>query len=1253
MTRTIRKSGCPWIIAAILLAGLASGCAGEDYTPVYFPPPAADEDRAPTTSEAAGGRMCTLSFTSQLCVAIKGEDIDVGTDPNDSLCAEVPPFPMRVEGSTITIRGSEFPDLEISGHGLPVPIVINARGDGEGTSNVGEGTIDQAGNITIGNFSFFILALGIVGEVPDLTLTTGSTEELPHLPQARGSPPDAGGAMTLVTGTVLGSLIEAADKYLMGASLTATFAGSISPALSECGGEAEHLIEVTKLVIDEEGRQTESHIPGGNRMEVSAGTYIAEGPGDIGPRFEASAQFRVKNISTRPQAYQLPPRKGAFYLDSTVPLAGTLGAGQSFILKVTFRPAMADSEPGEIVEALSIGPNQFLMVGKALAQSGEASVDVVDEGGGITKPDVDDVEVGSSKIPVSTERSFFKCEKITCGEAQAWTRCSQCPDPTATPCELLAVSTSGRPMGEVDSQCRLVDPNAAALLTMDLKGPGRAEIAAQKQVLAIRNKGVDDLEIKGISIEEVAGSRSPGQFVIPGNAIFLAKSFDDVRERVAQALQGDGKQGTRLPAILAPFQPGFDETTLYVVVIYQPDDLLGADGEQAGVGSVARDRAIIRISTDGGEIETVVTGTTTILEAPPLELYFKTSTGTKHVLNNGSFSFSGVSASTVDVAVPLFLRTADAAGRPLRVTSIGIQGEGAQNFRWLDTAEKIAAVVPPTGKGMRCSVFDVDESTGEVVGESFDLNPVSLAPPGFDMAPGAYSIETMPLFGCVDFHRDEGEAPASRIFEAKLVISAQELDDIGMPVKNPDGSLRQTELSARLLAAIDPRSGKLVMRITQTAAAILNPQFPSFSAISARSEMVDAIASGQAKKTDLQVFTSAMILDPFDEMRITTSDGEKVLSAPNDGITGVFRVIDTHLVSVDYDDENLFDYASLLFDAGLAPGSRGIFEDYPNVPEGSKANGWRIFTASLSYPGPLAPPEKKPQYPSHCLTSVNPCDPKDLKKFTDAGAGPDGKGACAFFYASGGRFDSPAFHTADELPGGEYTNLCNRVGEPQALYDIDTGRYSVDGRIEFEEVGMRFFGPTYFHNPGGPLGSKPPLDQVFVMGFTTGVLAPQEDPDSPDILPDEKIDMAKNEFKINLNDPTLASPPLCENNTRNRVVDGKRYSTWKYMEGLLFKDREATIPAGCPEEDNDYTGGSAYLRGRDLDHETGTVTFVAAAKFGSSDDLSFAFKDVMLFLILNGWLCDPMGAEEDFEGSHCFDQEFTEHDATGQIPIMD
>ncbi|HPM41978.1 MAG TPA: hypothetical protein PLY45_06040, partial [bacterium] len=403
----------------------------------------------------------------------------------------------------------------------------------------------------------------------------------------------------------------------------------------------------------------------------------------------------------------------------------------------------------------------------------------------------------------STERSFFKCREIECSGQKLMSECGPCSDPEREPCQLLPISTEGRPLGEVDSSCREKSPGAAPMYTIDLKGSGEVTLAGHKQVLAVRNRGVKPMTVEAISIADAPGAKSTGEFSIPAGAVFLAKSFAEISAQASAALEGKKTQGVSMPVVLPPFAKGYDETTLYVVVTYKPADLVGHDGSVAGVGSQVTDKAVVKFATDSGEITTTVTGTTTIHEVPPLELYFKSSVGTRQVADSGSYPFRGVTPETVDMAYPLFLKVADTASSALRVVSIQIEGADAANFRLLDTAEKITSVAPPSGKGLRCSVPTFDPSTGEMISESFDLKPVSLEPPGYDLKPGAHSLETMPLFGCVDFHREPG-SQAKRLFEASLVVRAQEISAQGTPVKNPDGSYRETKLSARLLAALNP-----------------------------------------------------------------------------------------------------------------------------------------------------------------------------------------------------------------------------------------------------------------------------------------------------------------------------------------------------------------------------------------------------------------------------------------------------------------
>ena len=616
-------------------------------------------------------------------------------------------------------------------------------------------------------------------------------------------------------------------------------------------------------------------------------------------------------------------------------------------------------------------------------------------------------------------------------------------------------------------------------------------------------------------------------------------------------------------------------------------------------------------------------------------------TGLKHRANNEEFAFRDITTETTDKAVPFFLKLADNAQNGLRINSITLEGTDAAHFEWLGTREKIAA--------KRCSIPILDPTNNQMIDEKFDFQPVSLAEGGFDLKPGAFTLESMLEFpfGCVNFHRDLSTALSQRLFSASLVIHALRLDPAGRLQRNPDGTFKETSLRLPLLAAINPLQGQFVLRVTQTIAAFLNPEFPSLTAMAAKKELDTLDPSGALSKMELgSVLLGAVILDPFDVMTVQDEQGQTVSTA-DDGISLIFRPFDTHPVKTDYAEDFLFDYASLLFDASAPEKNRGNFFDYPNVPEASKIAGWRIFSGAMSYPGPLRQ-TGNPTNLDRCDV-IDPCTEEGWSKFTDAGVAANrNRGACAFFYASAADYRSPSFQQREDL--------CKAGDRRQQLKYPDNGKFTVDGNLAVENLGLRFWGPTYFNNPMGPLGNKPVLDDVLQITFTTGVLKPKDSDDMVNPLPDSRIQINKLEHKINLTDtnPDLSQKPICETNTKNRTIGGKRYSSWRYFEPLWSKDEEGKIPTGCPEPGlNDYEGGTAFMHGRPLDPDTHTLTLVSVAKFDDREDLTLALKNVLVFISMNGWLCDPNGSPDDFEGAVCFDQHFNDRDASTQISIMD
>lgn len=1200
----------------LLFFGLL-GCAGEDYTPVYFPGAQSQEERPPAGADPSlSGARCDLELTARLCVQIKGPNIEVGTDPAEPLCADTPPIPMEIDAERILLKGKDFPDIHVAVEvrGVDTPMTINGKGDGDGSTNIGEGSWTPEGDILIQGFSFFVNVLGMSGEIPNIDLTTDESKAVPNLPPLLGSAAQSSGDVTLVTATVLGPLFPPADEFLLGASLQASFEGTMTPPLSECAqpGETSRPIEIVKLRPAGADQFIEEPLPEGNILDISTGVLTAQGPQDAGTDFEGRAQFQATNQTSETLSLEFPFQIGPFYFLVEGETRTNLAPNQSAVFEIAFRPDSAIApEPGVIEERWRAGGASFLLRGTALPREGRLAANQANESGQTDRADIEALSFGTLAVGAVPVRGYFRCETIACEEGEAVTGCQPCAQNGGGSCSLRTINAQDRPLEEVNENCQPLYPDSVPQMNV------RASVQPARQIVAFQNEGMESIEILNIYIEERENSFSTGEF----SAGFIS-----------------------LPSTLSPNQ------SVTIVVTYLPKDLIGFDGRQASAAQPAQDEATLVIETSTGVKKIRLSARTQIQETPTLLAAFATPTGLKARVQDQPFSFEEVTAQTEDIAYPVFFNVGESAANGVRITEIKIEGEDVQFFEWLDSRAEVEGRQPPSGAGRRCSIPVFDPATGQMIDERFDLNFVAFGSQGFDLKPGQFSAQNPPLFGCVNFHRPEpveGQAPPKRIFRTDLIVSGLQLDLQGRLLRNPDNTFRQTTLTIPLVAAIDPVKGNMVVRIPQTVAALLNPQAPSLTAVAAKREVE---LMGQAGIVEIpQVLLGALILDPFDEMEITDSRGD-VVSGPNDGMTGVFRATDTRPTPATYPEDFLFDHATLLHDAML-PESPGIFYDYGSeghpLPESLKVNGWRIFTGSLSYPGPLSP--RAPIAQGECEV-VDPCSPEGLRQFTESGIGADGKGACAFFYVSGASYDSPGLAPVIRGEGG---NLCDHRETPQDLTAMNQGHYSVDGILHFENSGFRFWGPNYIHNPHGPLGFMPPLDEVFHIALTTEMLIPSGEAGAFNPLPDEKIDFGRMEHKINLTDENLGTPPICPKNTRNRFWGGRRLSSWRYFAPLLFKDEAGEIPAGCPEAGNNFTGGTAFLKGRRVDPETKVFTVVAAAKFGAREELSLAFKNMMLFVALNGWVCDPQGSEEDFEGAKCFDPEINPRDEAAQISIME
>ncbi len=1219
------------------------GCAGEDYHPVYFPTqsssatPPSTNNKQPNISSSA---RCALKLTAKLCVKIKGEKFETGLDPAKLLCADTPEIPFEIEGEKILLKGSDFPDIhvDIDLKGVKTPLTINGKGTGDGSQNTGEGTWTPEGDIEIKNFSFFINVLGVSGEISGIDLTTGETKTLEYLPPQKGSPAAPDGSILLVAATTVGHLFPKADEYLLKASLQASFEGKISPPLSDCAQTESGVknIRIVKTHLDATGMMTEEPLPDGNILEISKGTYIAQGPQDVGPSFEETAHFKATNLSKKPVKVELPSHIGPFYFDVEGKSKRSLAPNQSIRFVITFRPTQNDTpQPKMIKEKIYFGADRFFLSGMALKAGGRTAVNQIDDAGQTTASNVDAVLLSAVSAPAAQMKDYFRCQKIRCDAGEKVTQCKRCEMPDVSGCKLLPINTLGTPLEEVHADCKPNETKNIPAVSLELSG-SPTTLTPSKQTVIIQNNGIAKMVIKDIHIDDLVGSKSTGQFQLFKDSIMKGTSIENARPET-------------LPTALKPYQKDFQEERLFISIAYLPTDLLGWDGKQAVTGQDVIDKAVLKIETGGPVKKIQLLGRTRIQDIPDLQTYFGTATGLKAKAGNETFAMEEVTATTTDLAVPVFLKLADTANSGLRITSIALSGKESAFFEWLDTPEKVAGRQPPSGSGKRCSIPIINPTSGRQVDEKFDLNFVSLMGQGFDLKPGEYTRETMPLFGCLNFHKDPAQPVRQRLFKTDLTVNAIKLDATGKPDHNPDQSLKTTTLTIPIVAVIDPLKGKMVLRITQTIAAILNATSPSLAAMASSDEVDLMIREGRSGEEERIVMLGAIILDPFDEMELTDSKG-RVVGIPGDGWTGIFRELDTRPTSKNYEDSNLFDFATLLYDSDITGGKTGIFYDYdfPDhpLPTPLKINGWRIFTGSLSYPGPLS--SRSPIDRGACEI-IDPCSAEGLAKFSKSGVGADDKGACAFFYTSGGKFSSPTF---EPIINGQIGDLCAVKDRPQDLEAMSEVHYSVDGSFTAENSGLRFWGPTFIDNPSGPLGFKAPLDEVFHIAFTTETLKPKDASSAYNVLPEERINTARLEHKINLTQEDLPNPPICFKNTNNRTYGGKKYSSWHYIGPLLSKDESGEIPAECPDPGkNDVKDATAFLHGRRIDPQTGIFSVVSVGKFSPRED-PLTFKNVTIFIALNGWLCNPQGDEKDFEGAKCFELHFNERDAKSQFSII-
>ncbi|MBU4483785.1 hypothetical protein KKA47_00005, partial [bacterium] len=1231
-------------------AFILSACAGgEDYMPNYFgkeesekvesdkkkdeapqgsvskPEEKPEEKAEETTPEKDGDSKpakevsgCTVYLDSTLCVTIKGEQFQLGIDPK--VCTKVGSIPIHVDANSLTLTGNEFPIITVNDPNVPFPLLIDGKGLTDGVTNIGTGSFDEDGNIEINDFSLFITALGMTGELKHLTLTTGIVSNLAFLPEINGSPMDDSGKTTIIVALNLPSLFPAADSLLLGASLTAIFDGKITPKFQDCteGGQppvpTSEKIKITKTSyfgdtpVDEE-------IPNGTDLYIG-GAFIPKSEEDIGNSFSSKAEFKITNISEKDIEISIPEKINRFHFEADS-FTKTIAPNETFIFAIVFIPEVGDAE-GDISESIEIAGSTLFIKASAEASGSKLIVNTVSESTGKSDENgINTINFGSVTVNVAPKQAFFECSKITCEGEDKLTNCNSCGAPEGGTCHLLPISKSGKPFGIVGPDCKTTDAGDEDL-TMNVGGEN-GTLHNRKELIEIRNSGTEEIIINSIRIDDIGNSKSTDQFNLNEGSIYMVSGdapMDSITDELGKA---------SLPITIPPYDEN-NQIHIYVVVTYEPTDLIGSEGGIA-------DRANLVIETNEGPMIIELAGSTDIAQAPPLEAYIKTTDGMQKLGDGSVFAYRGLSSKFNKSSAPLYLKLSDNETSSIIIKNIEISGRDIDQFKW------------ESGGSISCPITGYDLDNKQVFQEVVSVNTVNNN--NYEISAGL-TQDTMPAFGCLIFNYP-GDDSAQPQYIANIKITAE---------KSTAASNKEIDFNIKFIAVTDPMKGKFVLRVTQTLAAIQARKFPSISATASGLEFGIQLKAGEVDEIDRSIHFGAIEIDPFDENELTNRYGE-VISAPGDGATAIFRALDTHPTKKEYDNPYVFNFMSLLHDETLPEGSKGIFFDFPNVPKDLKASSLRIFTSTLSYPGPLGSP--RPEGPSRCII-VDPCDNEGKKAFSKQYIQGD-KGACAFFNTSVGNYSSPSFHPTEYIPNrpepmenGELADLCKVGDVPQNIEAMNQGHFSMDGKITFENLGLRFYGPTFVHNPYSPIEPRPDvLDVIFNIAFTTEILSPNGTQEGYVTVPDQRL-WDNKKFMVNLTDESLDTKPICSNNVKNKKIGEKGgYSSWKYLAPFLWQDEAGTIQTGCPEDDNDLTGGTAYVSGRRLDRETGIFSVAAAGTFGPAEEMSPFFQDATLFMIMNGWLCDPNGSPEApyYEGSECFNPKINKRDESSQVTVME
>lgn len=370
--RTVRGA---IVLCALGWALAGCGSADKPFSLVGDAPPSAP----PGDGAAPGGPVdgCFVNFKSLIQLKISANPAGEPLEVLDSNPVDIPPIPIRVDGSQLTMAGDTFPEFILdrlsSQADLRIKGIPGVQAVGSYNAETGEMKLDDF------KFSLEILSKGTTdpflpgsATIDGVNFTTGSVTASGNLHSISetGAPVNKDSrSMTLVVGLTLpGSFspLSVLDSMIGGGALTARFEGVLDLTPENCGGTPAELpgdgvAQPPGLKVSVQSQTSISQIDFGTSavlLKADKGKKVIDCL-EAGNRQIVSRILTIANTDAEPKVIQFAQPQDSDY-DVKSPLCG----GTSEFVRGTISVSN-----GGTCETIQVGGRDF-MVGKCTLPPG-------------------------------------------------------------------------------------------------------------------------------------------------------------------------------------------------------------------------------------------------------------------------------------------------------------------------------------------------------------------------------------------------------------------------------------------------------------------------------------------------------------------------------------------------------------------------------------------------------------------------------------------------------------------------------------------------------------------------------------------------------------------------------------------------------------------------------------------------------------------------------------------------------------------